>query len=159
LSIGTPADRRAAWALAIVGLGASVGPLDFAVNVAFPAMTQAFDLQTRDIRWVAVCYVLTYGSLMLVCGALGDRFGHLKMFRAGLALGVLAFASCASAPTYPWLLAARVLQGVSVALTLSCAPALAMALYPEGQRTRALRPTRASPHWRVRWRRCSAASA
>jgi MFS family permease len=66
---------------AIVGLGASIAPLDFAVNLAFPAMTEAFALPTADIRWVAVFYVITYGSLMLYCGALGDRLGHLRVFR------------------------------------------------------------------------------
>ena len=124
--------------LAIVGLGASIAPLDFSVNVAFPAITAAFALETSAIRWVAVCYVLTYGSLMLAFGALGDRIGHLRVFRAGLALGALAFSLCASAPGYDWLLAARVLQGIAVALTLSCAPALATALYDESRRTRTL---------------------
>lgn len=106
--------------------------------MAFPAMTEAFDLATADIRWVAVCYVFTYGSLMLFCGVLGDRLGHLRVFRWGLALSALALVACAAAPTYAWLLAARVLQGIGVALTLSCAPALAMGLMADGQRTRAL---------------------
>lgn len=125
-------------ALAAVGLGASVGPLDFAVNVAFPAITEAFALSTHAIRWVAVCYVLTWGSLMLGFGALGDRIGHLRVFRAGLVLSALAFVLCALAPSYPWLLAARVVQGVAVALTLSCAPALATLLVDESRRTWAL---------------------
>jgi MFS family permease len=130
--------RQAFLGLAVVGLGASVAPLDFAVNIAFPAITRAFDLDARGIRWVAVCYALTYGSLMLAFGALGDRIGHLRMFRAGVLLGALAFVLCALAPTYPSLLAARVLQGVAVALTLSCAPALATALFAESRRTWAL---------------------
>lgn len=133
-----PAPRGAWPALAVVGLGASIGPLDFAVNVAFPAITEAFSLPTHAIRWVAVCYVLTWGSLMLGFGALGDRIGHLRVFRAGLTLGAVAFTLCALAPTYPWLLAARVLQGVAVALTLSCAPALATLLVTEARRTWAL---------------------
>lgn len=124
--------------LAVVGLGASIGPLDFSVTVAFPAITAAFALQTSDIRWVAVCYVISYGSLMLACGALGDRIGHLRVFRLGLALSAVAYCLCALAPSYDWLLAMRVLQGVAVALTLSCAPALAIALFDESQRTRAL---------------------
>ena len=74
---------------AIVGLGASIAPLDFAVNLAFPAMTEAFALSTSDIRWVAVCYVITYGSLMLFCGVLGDRLGHLRVFRWGLVISAL----------------------------------------------------------------------
>ncbi len=122
----------------MIGLGASIAPLDFSVNVAFPAITAAFALETSAIRWVAVCYVLVYGSLMLGFGALGDRIGHLRVFRAGLALAALAFSLCALAPSYNALLAARMLQGVAVALTLSCAPALATALYDESRRTWAL---------------------
>ncbi len=132
------ASRAQLAGLAIVGLGASIAPLDFSVNVAFPAITAAFALETREIRWVAVSYVLTYGSLMLAFGALGDRIGYLRVFRAGLLLGALAFTLCALAPAYGWLLAARVLQGIAVALTLSCAPALATALFDEGRRTWAL---------------------
>ena len=130
--------RLQAAGLAIVGLGASIAPLDFSVNIAFPAITAAFGLETRAIRWVAVCYVLTYGSLMLAFGALGDRIGHLRVFRAGVLLGAAAFMLCALAPSYTWLLSARVLQGVAVALTLACAPALAMALFDENRRTWAL---------------------
>ena len=123
---------------AIVGLGASIAPLDFAVNLAFPAMTEAFALSTADIRWVAVFYVITYGSLMLYCGALGDRLGHLRVFRWGLFISALAMVACALSPAYGWLLAGRVLQGIGVALTLSCAPALAMSLLAFEQRTLAL---------------------
>jgi MFS family permease len=130
--------RHALPALLVVGLGASIAPLDFAVNIAFPAITDAFSLPTASIRWVAVCYVLTYGSLMLGFGALGDRVGHLRVFRAGLALAAAAFALCALAPSFAWLLAARALQGVAVALTLSCAPALATLLFDESRRTWAL---------------------
>ena len=50
--------RLQAAGLAVIGLGASIAPLDFAVNIAFPAITAAFALETRAIRWVAVCYVL-----------------------------------------------------------------------------------------------------
>ncbi len=124
--------------LAVVGLGASIGPLDFSVTVAFPAITAAFALQTSDIRWVAVCYVLSYGSLMLAFGALGDRIGHLRVFRLGLALSAIAYRLSALAPSYGWLLGTRVLQGVAVALTLSCGPALAISLFEERLRTRAL---------------------
>lgn len=134
----TPSSRTPFLGFAVVGCGASIAPLDFAVNMAFPAMTEAFALATSDIRWVAVCYVVTYGSLMLFCGVLGDRLGHLRVFRWGLAMSALGLMACAAAPAYGWLLAGRVMQGIGVALTLSCAPALAMGLLATGQRTRAL---------------------
>ena len=121
-----------------MGLGASIAPLDFSVNVAFPAITQAFHLDTQAIRWIPLAYVLTYGLLVIGFGALGDRIGHLRVFRFGLLLAVLALTLCAIAPSYLWLISARVLQGLSMALTLSCAPALVTFLYHDHARTRAL---------------------
>lgn len=125
-------------ALLIIGLGASIAPLDFSVNVAFPAITEAFALDTQAIRWIPLSYVLTYGVLVIGFGALGDRIGHLRVFRIGLMMGVVALSLCALAPSYFWLISARVLQGISMALTLSCAPALVTFLYDEQARTRAL---------------------
>src|SRR5712675_558235 len=129
---------RPAVGLAIVGLGASLAPLDIAVNVALPAITAHFKLQLGDVQWLVICYVLVYGSLMLVCGKLGDLFGHRLIFRIGLAISALGCAACAAAPDWPLFLWARASQGVGTALALSCTPALATSLFPESGRTRAL---------------------
>ncbi|QQS12404.1 MAG: MFS transporter [Rhodospirillales bacterium] len=131
---------RAAPALGmfVVGLGSSIGPLDTALNIALPNLSAAFGLEIRAIQWVVICYVLTYGSLMLVCGKVGDLFGYRRVFRIGLAVSVVGLALCALAPTYNWLLVARVAQGVGTALVLSCGPALATSLFPDAGRTRAL---------------------
>jgi MFS family permease len=124
--------------MAVICLGASIAPLDFSVNIAFPAMTQAFSLDTQGIRWVAICYMLSYGGLMLLFGSIGDRVGHLKIFRWGLMLGALAFLLCAVAPSFRLLLVGRVIQGVATALTVSCAPALVLRLFADHRRTWAL---------------------
>jgi MFS family permease len=124
--------------LFVVSLGASLATMDLAVNVAFPSISAAFALETRSIRWVVICYVLTYSSLMLAFGKLGDRIGHRQVFRAGLVVSVLAFVLCALAPDYRSLLAARIVQGVATALVLSCAPALATLLFDESKRLSAL---------------------
>ena len=130
--------RNPAAGLAVVGLGASLAAMDLAVNVAFPSVTAAFALQTDEIRWLVISYVLTYASLMLAFGRLGDRIGHRRIFRAGLLLSIAAYTLCALAPSYGLLLVARVVQGVATALVLSCAPALATFLFDETRRTRAL---------------------
>ena len=91
------------FALITIGLGASIAPMDFAVNVAFPAITAAFALEVQAIRWVVICYVITYASLLLAFGKLGDVIGHRAVFRAGLIVGTLSFAACGLAPTYAWL--------------------------------------------------------
>ncbi len=124
--------------LAIVGLGASLGPLDIAVNVALPAITAHFRLALSDVQWLVICYVLVYGSLMLVCGKLGDLFGHRLIFRIGLVISAIGCAACAAAPDWPLFLWARASQGVGTALAISCTPALATSLFPDNARTRAI---------------------
>ena len=126
------------FAVFVIGLGVSLVPLDFSVNVAFPAITNAFSLPTQSIRWIPFSYVLTYGLLVIGFGALGDRLGHLRIFRAGLVLAIFALSMCAIAPNYHLLIAARILQGISAAILLSCAPAIVTFLFAESKRTKAL---------------------
>ncbi len=132
------ARRRALLGLLVVCLGTIAAPLDSAVNIAFPSITQRFGLAVTDIRWIAIVYVLTYASLLLIFGRLGDLVGHRIVFQIGLLTATLGFAGCAAASSYELLLGARVLQGIGIALTLSCAPALATSLYDERERTRIL---------------------
>jgi MFS family permease len=112
--------------------------MDTSVNVAFPSITRGFGLAVPAMQWVVIAYMLVFGTLMLSSGKLGDLFSYRGVFRAGLAASALGFAICASAPTFGWLLGGRTLQGLGAALSLSCAPALVTAFYPESQRTRAL---------------------
>jgi len=124
--------------LVIVGLGAALAPLDIAVNVALPAITSHFGLALGDVQWLVICYVLVYGSLMLVAGKLGDLFGHRLIFRTGLVISAVGCGACAIAPDWPLFLWARAVQGVGTALALACTPALATSLFSEKDRTRAL---------------------
>ena len=77
--------RQTLFAILAVGLGTTIVPLDSSVNIAFPDITRSFGIPLDAIQWVVICYVLTYSSLMLVCGKLGDLFGHRRIFRIGLA--------------------------------------------------------------------------
>jgi MFS family permease len=131
-------EERDLLRLAPVALGTLIVPLDSAVNVAFPAIAAAFGLALPDIQWVVICYVLTYGSLMLAVGRLGDIFGHARVFRFGLAWSAVACVLLAVVPGFGLLLACRVLQGVGAALVLGCGPALATQPFPDAMRARAL---------------------
>jgi MFS family permease len=124
--------------LTLVGLGAAGVPLDTAVNIAFPDITQSFRLPIVMIQWVVIAYVLTYASLLLAFGRIGDIYGHGRVFRAGLLWSAGALLLCAVAPAYGWLLFFRVLQGIGAGLVISVAPALVTSLYPEHRRTRAV---------------------
>lgn len=133
----TPAPSRQR-ALAIVLLGSVVAPLDSAVNAAFPAINAAFSLDVASIRWVVISYLVAFSSCVIVSGRLGDLFGYRRVFGAGLLLSAAAFLACGFAPSYGWLLAARVVQGVGIALVLGAGQALALSIFPESERTRVL---------------------
>jgi MFS family permease len=122
----------------MIGLGTATAQLDTSVNIAFPAITRGFDLAIGGIQWVVICYVLTYASLLLALGRIGDTIGHAIVYRAGLICSAVALLFVSCAPSYGTMLAFRCLQGVGAALVMSCGAALVTSLYGEERRSRAL---------------------
>ncbi|HEV8584936.1 MAG TPA: MFS transporter [Methylomirabilota bacterium] len=122
----------------IAAAGGAVVSLDSIMNVAFPAIAAAFAEPPERIRWVIVCYVGTYSITAFVGGALADRVGHARVFRAGLVASAVALAWGGLAPTFGWLLAARVLQGMAGGLVYGTAPAIATLGAAPAARGRAL---------------------
>lgn len=126
------------WPLMIVGIGVALGPLDTAVNIAFPAINTYFKLAIADIQWVILCYVLTYATLLLGFGRIGDIVGHKRVYIVGLLWSLVSLFFCGYTSTFGWFLFARGMQGLGTALVLSCAPALATLNFPENERGKAL---------------------
>jgi MFS family permease len=126
------------WQVAMIGLGTAATQLDTAVNIAFPAITRGFGLAIGDIQWVVISYVLTYASLLLALGRIGDTVGHAMVFRVGLIWSAVALFLVSWSPSYGAMLVFRCLQGVGAALVLSCGAALVTSLYGEERRSRAL---------------------
>ena len=136
---GASLVQRWRWLYAlIIGLGASLGSLDNAVNIALPAITVAFAIDVNAVQWIVICYVLTYASLLLACGRLGDVIGHKRVFLWGLAGSAVGLSLCGWATSFGWFLGFRVMQGMGIALVLSCAPALITLAFPESERSKAL---------------------
>jgi MFS family permease len=122
----------------MIGLGTATAQLDTSVNIAFPAITGWFDLTIGEIQWVVISYVLTYASLLLVLGRIGDTIGHTLVYRTGLIWSAVALLLVGGAPNYGAMLVFRCLQGIGAALVLSCGAALVTSLYGEERRGRAL---------------------
>jgi EmrB/QacA subfamily drug resistance transporter len=114
--------------LAVASIGTLPVTLDSSLNIAFPAISTSFHLTVSLIQWLVIAYVLTTASLLLGCGRLADIAGRKKVFCIGLIISTLALTLCGFAPSYPFLLAFRVLQGVAAALISSTAPAIVAAV-------------------------------
>ena len=109
-----------------------------ALTVALPRLRAAFDADLPSVQWVLNGYLVALASLTLIGGALADDFGKARMLWIGCLLFAAASVGCALAPTYVWLIFARVLQGIAAALLAPASLALIGATYPKGERNRAI---------------------
>jgi len=131
------AARR--WTLVSAVLGSGMAFMDgTVVNVALPAIQRGMDASGADAQWVIEAYALFLAALLLVGGALGDRFGRKRVFLVGAAVFTLASAGCAAAHGIGQLVAARAVQGIGAALLVPGSLALIGANFPQAERGRAI---------------------
>ncbi|HEY2060821.1 MAG TPA: MFS transporter [Amycolatopsis sp.] len=105
-------DRR--WlVLAVVAVAQLMVVLDGTiVNIALPSAQHALGFSDSDRQWVVTAYALSFGSLLLVGGRLGDMFSRKWVFVVGLAGFAVASAIGGAAGSFAVLVTARALQGV-----------------------------------------------
>ncbi|GAA2794378.1 MFS transporter [Saccharopolyspora taberi] len=122
MSTGAPVALRSTsgrWVIVATILGSGVAFLDGSVvNVALPAIGRDVGGDLSVLQWVLDAYLLTLSALLLLGGALGDRYGRRLVFTIGLVVFTLASLLCGLAPTGGALIGARLLQGVGGALLI-----------------------------------------
>lgn len=137
-------------ALAATIIASSMGFIDSTVvHIALPAIQRDLDSGFAALQWIANVYLLALCALMVISGALGDRYGPRRLFMWGIVIFTIASAACAAAPDTKWLIAARSLQGIGAALMLPQSLSIIARLYPPSQRGRAIGI----------WSACASASA
>ncbi len=88
------------------------------LNTALPSIAHSLGESPLRMQSVVVAYLLTAALLIPVSGWLADRFGTRRIFLLAIVLFSLGSLLCALSPSLPWLVAARVVQGVGGALML-----------------------------------------
>jgi EmrB/QacA subfamily drug resistance transporter len=132
-----PPDRK--WILIAIILGSSLAFMDGSVvNVALPILQSTFHATSAAIQWVVQGYALFGAALLLLGGAIGDRYGRRRTFLWGVALFALASAACAASLSLGQLIAARGIQGVGAALLIPQGLSILSASFPEEERGRAI---------------------
>lgn len=106
--------------LAIVLGGQAMATLDGSiVNVALPSIRAQLSASGAQLQLVAAAYLLAFAALVVTGARLGDRHGHARMFRAGLAGFTVASLACGLAPSAVTLIAARLAQGAGGAVMVA----------------------------------------
>jgi EmrB/QacA subfamily drug resistance transporter len=136
LRMGTARGR---WVVAAAVLGSGVAFLDgTVVNAALPAISRDLHADLGDLQWVLTGYLLTLGSLLVLGGSLGDRYGRRRVFQIGLVAFAATSLLCAIAPDTGFLIGARCVQGVAAALLVPNSLAMVSASFHVSDRGRAI---------------------
>jgi EmrB/QacA subfamily drug resistance transporter len=132
--------RASRWAaLPVVLAGTFMVVLDFfIVNVAMPAMQADLHASSGAVEWVVAGYGLTFATLLITAGRLGDQLGRRRMFSLGLALFTVASAACGLAWSPAALVVARLVQGMAAALLSPQVLSIIGVAYTGPDRVRAL---------------------
>jgi EmrB/QacA subfamily drug resistance transporter len=130
-SIAASGGRRRWLALAVVCLAQLMIVLDTTiVNVALPQIQGQLHFSQATLTWVINAFLISFGSLLLLAGRLGDLFGRRRIFLAGVTLFTAASALCGLAGDGGVLIAARFAQGVGAALQASVILAIIVTEFP-----------------------------
>jgi EmrB/QacA subfamily drug resistance transporter len=89
-----------------------------ALNVALPSLQKDLNATGADLFWILNSYLLMLAALILTGGSLGDKLGRKKIFMSGIAIFILGSASCGLAPSVPYLVGFRAVQGLGGALMI-----------------------------------------
>ena len=108
------------------------------VNVALPHIGNDLGASVSSLQWVLTGYLLSLASLILLGGALGDRYGRRKVFIIGTIWFAGASLLCGAAPNVEVLIAARVLEGVGAALLTPGSLAILQASFRKSDRAKAV---------------------
>jgi EmrB/QacA subfamily drug resistance transporter len=140
-ALPTSSSDRRRWAtLAVVCLAQLMIVLDVTiVNVALPSIQQDLHFSQGDLTWVVNAFLVSFGSLLLLAGRIGDLVGRKRVFLAGLVTFTVASLLCGVAPSQGALVGARFLQGIGAAAQASVILAIIVTEFPEAvERARAM---------------------
>jgi EmrB/QacA subfamily drug resistance transporter len=108
-------DRRW-WTLVVLCLSVFLVVVDNTiVNTALPTLADDLDAGTKQLQWIVDAYTLAVAGLLLIGGALGDRYGRHRLLAIGLAVLGLGAGLAAMATDATGLIAMRALMGVGAA--------------------------------------------
>lgn len=125
--------------LAAAVLASAMGFIDSSVTaIALPSIRASLGGTLAAAQWVQAGYLLALTSLILVGGAMSDRFGVVRMFQGGILAFMASSLLCAIAPSMPLMIAARALQGLGAAFMVPGSMTTVSRAFAKADRGRAL---------------------
>jgi MFS family permease len=126
--------RKGPVLLGLLTVAQFVVVLDFTiVQVALPAIRSSLHISVADSTWLISAYGIMLAGFLILSGRISDIHGRRRFFIIGLLIFSLSSLVGGLAPSFAFLLGARVVQGVGAALAAATGLSLIIALYAEGE--------------------------
>ena len=106
--------------------------------VALSAIAEDYGVTLRDVTWVVIAQALTISALMMPMGRLADIIGRRKVHLLGLVLFATGAAFTAFAPTFGFLIVARIVMAAGNSMGQSVGMAMVISVFPDGERGKAI---------------------
>jgi EmrB/QacA subfamily drug resistance transporter len=125
--------------LAVMCLSLLVVVIDNTIlNTALPVLARVLHASTTDLQWITDGYTLTFAALLVMAGALGDRFGRRRALLLGLVIFASGSAWAALSGGATTLIAARGMMGVGAAFVMPATLSILTAVFPARERAGAI---------------------
>ncbi|RQS14779.1 MFS transporter [Burkholderia sp. Bp9002] len=122
-----------------VGLAGFMTVLDSSIaNVAIPTISGNLGVSVDEGTWVITVFAAANSIAIPLTGWLTQRLGQVRLFVGSILLFVLASWLCGIAPSLPFLLGARVLQGLVAGPLIPMSQALLLSSWPKSKSSLAL---------------------
>jgi EmrB/QacA subfamily drug resistance transporter len=132
-------DNRRWWTLAAMCFALFMVMLDnTVVNVALPSIQRDLHASISGLEWTVNAYTLTFGTLIVTGGRLGDLFGRRRMFLFGVVVFALSSAGIGLSPSDAWLVAGRAVQGIGAAFMMPATLSIITNAFPAHERGKAI---------------------
>lgn len=108
------------------------------LNLAAPSIAQDLKATQTQIAWIVDAYALVFAALLLLAGAIGDRYGRRLALVAGLSVFSIGAIVAMLVQQPEQLIAAQAVLGVGAALVMPATLSTITATFPPDKRVRAV---------------------
>ncbi|MBV9445829.1 MAG: MFS transporter [Streptosporangiaceae bacterium] len=100
------------------------------VTVASPTISRDLHTGLSELLWITTGYMLAYAASLVAVGRIGDRYGHRRIFLAGIIGFILSSVLAGLSQSIGMLIAFRILQGLCGASLVPSALAILRLTFP-----------------------------
>ncbi len=109
-----------------------------ALNIAIPEIQSDTGASQTQVQWLIDAYALVFAGMLLLAGALGDRFGRRGALQVGLVVFGAASMMAVVSDSANALIVARTVSGIGAAFVMPATLSIIITSFPPAERPKAI---------------------